>query len=68
MINFAFLHLVGNNPATCPGELLLTKYRKVYLMTKILKVLLPLFNYSQINKFKGQNTVSKEIFNKATLN
>ena len=58
-------------PQTFEGEILKSSF--ISLLTKILKVLLPLFNYPQINKFcegvwlkyaKGKNSMSKEIFNK----
>ena len=58
-------------PQTFEGEI--TKASFISLLTKILKVLLPLFNYPQINKFsegvwlkytKGKNTMSREVFNK----
>ena len=59
-------------PQTFEGEI--SKLSFITLITKILKVLLPLFNYTQINKYveglwikytKGKNTMSKEVFNKA---
>ena len=58
-------------PQTFEGEI--SKSSFLLLITKIAKILLPLFNYSQINKFcegiwfkhtKGKNSMSKEIFNK----
>ena len=58
-------------PQTFEGEI--SKQSFIILATKILKVLLPLFNYSQINKFTeglwikytaGKNSMSKERFNK----
>ena len=59
-------------PQTFEGEI--SKLSFITLATKILKILLPLFNYNQINKYadglwikytKGKNTMSKEVFNKA---
>ena len=58
-------------PQTFEGEI--SKASFITLATKILKILLPLFNYSQINRFcegiwlkytKGKNSMSKEIFDK----
>ena len=58
-------------PQTFEGEI--SKASFISLATKILKILLPLFNYSQINRFcegiwlkytKGKNSMSKEIFDK----
>ena len=58
-------------PQTFEGEI--SKASFISLLTKILKVLLPLFNHPQINKFsegiwlkhtKGKTTMSREVFNK----
>ena len=58
-------------PQTFEGELPKSSFTSLF--SKILKILLPLFNYAQIPKFcdglwlkytKGKNTMSKEIFNK----
>ena len=58
-------------PQTFEGEISKTSF--ISLASKILKILLPLFNHSQINRFcegiwvkytKGKNSMSKEIFNK----
>ena len=58
-------------PQTFEGEI--SKASFISLLTKILKVLLPLFNHPQINKFtegiwlkhtKGKATMSKEVFDK----
>ena len=59
-------------PQTFEGEI--SKASFISLYSKILKILLPLFNYPQIGKFcegiwtkytKGKNTMSKEIFQKS---
>ena len=58
-------------PHTFEGEI--SKSSFVSLLSKILRILLPLFNYPQINKFcdglwikytKGKNSMSREIFDK----
>ena len=59
-------------PQTFEGEI--SKASFIFLYSKILKILLPLFNHPQIGKFceglwtkytKGKNSMSKEIFQKS---
>ena len=61
-------------PQTFEGEI--SKASFISLYSKILKILLPLFNYPQIGKFcegvwakytKGKNSMSKEIFEKSVF-